>query len=294
METVELSTENDDCCPAPRGGPLKESGLVLGSLGPGFPAAGKSWPLGGEVPRAAGRGHCSAGDSGPCAGAQASGRGTGSKAPCVRLRRGPSAPWQVPRRASQLQQIVSSPSTMWGCSPGKALGEGGTTHPHSASPHRRPARPPPGSQAALEPAAKVQNGTRPALAKSGRSCCLYIFSFYLKLSQQVKCRGNAIFSRLPRSRGHCTRPQHPASRQRVENLQLLPVQLVELPGQALEGGLVVFHLLLWRQVEEGRAVCGIRARTHSYFMSGPHTLASFRLHTTWGGCFTRRKPCRGD
>lgn len=33
MERVKLSAKNYDCRPAPRGGSLKESGLVLGSLG---------------------------------------------------------------------------------------------------------------------------------------------------------------------------------------------------------------------------------------------------------------------
>lgn len=34
------------------------------------------------------------------------------------------------------------------------------------------------------------------------------------------------------------------SHQRLENLHLLPVQVVELLGQAVEGGFVVLHLLL--------------------------------------------------
>ena len=43
------------------------------------------------------------------------------------------------------------------------------------------------------------------------------------------------------------------SHQRLENLQLLPVQVVKLLGQVVEGGFIVFHLLLERQVEEGLA-----------------------------------------
>lgn len=53
--------------------------------------------------------------------------------------------------------------------------------PQEAGRPRSPASPALG--AALEPAAKVQNGTRAAGAKNGRSCCSYVSSsFYLRLS----------------------------------------------------------------------------------------------------------------
>lgn len=56
-----------------------------------------------------------------------------------------------------------------------------TPRPQEAGHPRSPASPALG--AALEPAAKVQNGTRAAGAKNGRSCCSYVSSsFYLRLS----------------------------------------------------------------------------------------------------------------
>lgn len=88
------------------------------------------------------------------------------------------------------------------------------------------------------------------------SCCFSIFLILFKaVTIDWKGSGHSIFSHLPRRRS--PRPgsiagNGPASpsHQRLENLQLLPVQVVKLLGQVVEGGFVVFHVLLERQIEE--------------------------------------------
>lgn len=194
------------------------------------------------------------GDSGPSKGARASGQRTGSKPWVLGRKGGPSALQHL--SFGELSRTVGSALSA------RSFREGGTTHSTGASPHRRPAQGP-----SLAP--------RAAWAKSGRSRCVYVSSFYLKLSRQT---GRAEAIRLLSSSeetGHCRQPAAPGpSRQRVENLHLLAVQLVELPGQTLEGGFVVLHLLLWGQ-DGGRSRCVTRAGTP--LPSRPHL-----LHTTRG------------
>lgn len=89
--------------------------------------------------------------------------------------------------------------------------------------------------------------------------------------------------------GHCSRPQHPALTPVRGKPPASPGTAGGTAGPGTGRGLRSFPSPSVETGAEGRAVCGVRAGRHSYCMSVPHTPASFRLHSTGGGCFTRRK-----
>lgn len=162
---------------------LKESGLVLGSLGAqGSRQLGGAGPLAKkEAGREAGRGHYFVSDSSPCKGGRSSGqwkrqqRGLWwDKGRAVRPQPGGS-----PRLSISTVSQFQPPLPPWGLLSEEGRSGRAAPAPQEAGRPRFPWAP----GAALEPATQVQSGSGAAPARNGRSrCCSSFSSFYFKPS----------------------------------------------------------------------------------------------------------------
>lgn len=251
-----------------RGGPLKESGLVLGSRGPGSRQLGRAGPQEGRNP-----------------GRPAEGAVLPVTVAPVRLRRGPPPPGKFHAEISTAADCKQSQHDA-----GLLSGKGAPTVPAPTGglPALPPLRPSPawlpGCSGTSSPSAKRHQACPGQERKELLLVRFLILFEAVTTGEGVRGRGNAIFSRLHGAGATA----HARSASLTPARGKPPASPGTAGGTAGPGtgrGPRSFPSPSVETGRGGRAVCGIGASTHS-LTSGPRTLASFRVHTTCGGCFT--------